>query len=91
MARKSLDWRRETFTLSPPRSRVRRQPPGAGSIFSMKSILRICCRLARQRRRGVVLLANFLWQPLDAGTIAMGVKLIDPDFRGADFNLLYPH
>jgi CubicO group peptidase (beta-lactamase class C family) len=45
----------------------------------------------RQRRRGVVLLANFLWLPLDAGTIGMGVRLIDPDFRGADFNLLYPH
>jgi CubicO group peptidase (beta-lactamase class C family) len=45
----------------------------------------------RQSRRGVVLLANFLWQPLDAGTIGMGVKLVDADFRGADFNLLYPH
>lgn len=45
----------------------------------------------KQRRRGVVLLGNFLWQPLDAGTIGMGVKLIAPDFPGADFNLLYPH
>jgi hypothetical protein len=45
----------------------------------------------RQRRRGVVLLSNFLWRPLDAGTIGMGVKMIDPDFRGADFDLLYPH
>jgi CubicO group peptidase (beta-lactamase class C family) len=44
-----------------------------------------------QRRRGVVLLSNFLWQPLDAGTIAIGVKLVDPSFPGADFNLLYPH
>jgi hypothetical protein len=38
-----------------------------------------------------VLLANFLWRPIDAGTIAMGVKMIDPEFPGTDFNLLYPH
>jgi D-alanyl-D-alanine-carboxypeptidase/D-alanyl-D-alanine-endopeptidase len=46
---------------------------------------------SKQRRRGVVLLANFLWQPLDAGTITLGVKLIKPDFREVDFNALYPH
>jgi CubicO group peptidase (beta-lactamase class C family) len=46
---------------------------------------------SRQRRRGVVLLANFLWRPIDAGTIGMGVKMIDPGFPGTDFNLLYPH
>ena len=46
---------------------------------------------SRQRRRGVMLLGNFLWQPIDAGTIGMGVKMIDPDFPGTDFNLLYPH
>jgi CubicO group peptidase (beta-lactamase class C family) len=45
---------------------------------------------SRQKRRGVVLLANFLWRPIDAGTIAMGVKMIDPEFPGTDFNLLYP-
>jgi CubicO group peptidase (beta-lactamase class C family) len=46
---------------------------------------------APQRRRGAVLLANFLWQPIDAGIIAMGVKLISPDFQPVDFNVLYPH
>jgi serine-type D-Ala-D-Ala carboxypeptidase/endopeptidase len=46
---------------------------------------------SQRRRRGAVLLGNFLWQPLDAGTISMGVKLIEPEFPGADFNALYPH
>lgn len=46
---------------------------------------------APKRRRGVVLLANFLWQPIDAAIIAMGVKLISPDFQPVDFNVLYPH
>jgi CubicO group peptidase (beta-lactamase class C family) len=46
---------------------------------------------SQRRRRGVVLLGNFLWQPLDAGTIALGIKLIEPEFPGADFNALYPH
>ncbi len=46
---------------------------------------------SKMRRRGAVLLANFLWQPLDAGTISMGVKLINPDFAPVDFNALYPH
>jgi CubicO group peptidase (beta-lactamase class C family) len=46
---------------------------------------------SRRKRKGAVLLANFLWQPIDAGTISMGVKLIEPDFPGADFNALYPH
>jgi len=44
-----------------------------------------------QRRRGAVLLSNFLWQPIDAGTIAMGVKLINPDFPPVDFGALYLH
>ena len=70
--------------------------PGAeGGEIVWKSGLSMGCNTfigySKQRRRGVVLLANFLWQPLDAGTIAMGVKLVDPDFPGADFNLLYPH
>lgn len=46
---------------------------------------------SQRRRRGAVLLGNFLWQPLDAGTISLGVKLIEPEFEGADFDLLYPH
>lgn len=46
---------------------------------------------SQRKRRGAVLLGNFLWQPLDAGTICLGVKLIAPDFRAPDFNLLYPH
>lgn len=44
---------------------------------------------SQRRRRGAVLLGNFLWQPLDAGTISVGVKLIEPGFPGADFNVLY--
>jgi serine-type D-Ala-D-Ala carboxypeptidase/endopeptidase len=42
-----------------------------------------------KRRRGAVLLANFLWQPIDAGTINMGIKMIDPDFPTVDFHALY--
>ena len=40
-------------------------------------------------RRGAVLLSNFLWQPIDAGTINMGIKMIDPDFPTVDFHALY--
>jgi serine-type D-Ala-D-Ala carboxypeptidase/endopeptidase len=43
------------------------------------------------KRRGAVLMGNFLWQPLDAGTISLGIKLIEPDFQAPDFNALYPH
>jgi len=46
---------------------------------------------SQRKRRGVVLLGNFLWQPLDAGTIALGNKLIEPTFQAPDFNALYPH
>lgn len=46
---------------------------------------------SQRMRRGAVLLANFLWQPIDAGTISLGNKLIEPSFQGADFNTLYPH
>jgi len=46
---------------------------------------------APRRRRGVVLLANFLSRPIDAGLIAMGVKLVSPDFAPVDFDALYPH
>jgi CubicO group peptidase (beta-lactamase class C family) len=42
-----------------------------------------------KRRRGAVLLSNFLWQPIDAGTINMGIKLIEPDFHTVDFHALY--
>jgi serine-type D-Ala-D-Ala carboxypeptidase/endopeptidase len=41
-----------------------------------------------QRRRGALLLSNFLWQPLDVGTINMGMKMIRPDFQPVDFHLL---
>jgi D-alanyl-D-alanine-carboxypeptidase/D-alanyl-D-alanine-endopeptidase len=40
-------------------------------------------------RRGAVLLSNFLWQPIDTGTINMGIKLINPDFHPVDFYVLY--
>jgi serine-type D-Ala-D-Ala carboxypeptidase/endopeptidase len=46
---------------------------------------------SQRKRRGAVLLGNFLWQPLDAGTISLGVKLIKPDFQVPDFDALYPH
>jgi len=46
---------------------------------------------SQRTRRGAVLLANFLWQPIDAGTISLGIKLIKPDFHSPDFNALYPH
>jgi hypothetical protein len=36
-------------------------------------------------------MGNFLWQPLDAGTISLGIKLIKPEFAGADFDALYSH
>jgi hypothetical protein len=46
---------------------------------------------SQRMRRGAVLLGNFLWQPLDAGTISLGVRLIKPDLQVPDFNALYPH
>jgi serine-type D-Ala-D-Ala carboxypeptidase/endopeptidase len=42
-----------------------------------------------RRRRGAVLLSNFLWQPIDSGTINMGIKMINPDFPPVDFHTLY--
>ena len=44
---------------------------------------------SQRERRGAILLGNFLWQPLDAGTISLGVRLIKPGFPGADFDALY--
>jgi hypothetical protein len=44
-----------------------------------------------QNHRGALVLSNFLWQPIDTGTISMGVKMIKPDFHPVDFNGLYPH
>ena len=43
-----------------------------------------------QRHRAVVLLSNFLWRPIDAGTIELGIRMIKPDFQSVDFNKLYP-
>jgi CubicO group peptidase (beta-lactamase class C family) len=42
-----------------------------------------------KRRRGALLLSNFLWQPIDAGTINMGIKMINPEFHSVDFHALY--
>jgi CubicO group peptidase (beta-lactamase class C family) len=42
-----------------------------------------------KRRHGAVLLSNFLWQPIDAGTINMGIKMINPDFPTVDFHAIY--
>ena len=33
-----------------------------------------------ERRRGALVLSNFLWRPIDSGTINIGMKMIDPDF-----------
>lgn len=40
-------------------------------------------------RRGAIVLSNFVWQPLDVGTTAMGMKFINPDFDPGDLTLLY--
>ena len=42
-----------------------------------------------KRRRGLVLLSNFLWRPIDEGTINMGIKIINPNFHWVDFHALY--
>jgi serine-type D-Ala-D-Ala carboxypeptidase/endopeptidase len=42
-----------------------------------------------QRRRGALALSNFVWQPLDVGTTAMGMKLISPGFDPGDLKSLY--
>jgi CubicO group peptidase (beta-lactamase class C family) len=39
--------------------------------------------------RGALVFSNFLWQPLDQGTIDLGVRLINPDFELGDSGLLY--
>ena len=41
-----------------------------------------------RRRRGAILLSNFLWRPLDTGTINLGMQLIAPDFNPRDFGAL---
>ena len=42
-----------------------------------------------QTRRGALILSNFVWQPLDVGTTAMGMKLISPGFEPGDVKSLY--
>ncbi len=42
-----------------------------------------------KKRRAAVLLSNFLWQPIDEGTINMGIKMINPEFLPVDFHALY--
>ena len=44
-----------------------------------------------QRRRGAIVLANFIWRPIDSGTINIRMKMIKPDFQPVEFNALYPH
>ncbi len=45
---------------------------------------------SRQKARGVILLSNFIWRPIDVGTITMGMQWIKPDFHRVDFGALYP-
>jgi CubicO group peptidase (beta-lactamase class C family) len=40
-------------------------------------------------RRGAIVLSNFLWQPIDVGTIDVGMKLINPNFVHGNLDLLY--
>ncbi len=42
-----------------------------------------------RRRRGALVLSNFLWDPIDEGTIDIGMKLINSDFHPGDVNALY--
>jgi len=42
-----------------------------------------------KRRCGALILSNFVWQPLDVGTTAMGMKLISPKFDPGDLQSLY--
>jgi serine-type D-Ala-D-Ala carboxypeptidase/endopeptidase len=42
-----------------------------------------------QRRRGALVLSNFVWQPLDVGTTAMGMNLIRPGFDPGDLKSIY--
>jgi len=42
-----------------------------------------------RRRRGALVLSNFLWDPIDAGTIELGMKLISPGFHPDDLDSLY--
>lgn len=39
--------------------------------------------------RGAVVLTNFIWLPIDTGTIMIGMKMIKPDFQTTDFFPLY--
>ncbi len=41
-----------------------------------------------RRQRGAILLSNFLWRPLDTGTINLGLKLIDAALPPQDFGAL---
>jgi serine-type D-Ala-D-Ala carboxypeptidase/endopeptidase len=42
-----------------------------------------------KRRCGALVLSNFVWQPLDVGTTAMGMKLISSSFDPGDLRSLY--
>jgi hypothetical protein len=42
-----------------------------------------------KKRRGALVLSNFLWRPIDDGAINIGMKLINPDLHAGDFNALY--
>lgn len=42
-----------------------------------------------RRRRGAFILLNFLWEPLDIGTTAKALKMINPAFDAGDLSALY--
>jgi CubicO group peptidase (beta-lactamase class C family) len=53
-----------------------------------------CVAYSTRSRRGSLVISNFLWRsvangPIDAGTIEMSMKLINPDFVPGDFAALY--
>jgi CubicO group peptidase (beta-lactamase class C family) len=44
---------------------------------------------SKRNRRGAIVLSNFVWRPIDQGTINLGMKLIDPDHQSIDFTAFY--
>jgi D-alanyl-D-alanine-carboxypeptidase/D-alanyl-D-alanine-endopeptidase len=44
---------------------------------------------SKRQRRGAIVLSNFLWRPLDQGTINLGMKLINSDHKPIDFTAFY--
>ena len=52
-----------------------------------------CAAFSTRRRRGAVVLSNFLWRaegaPADAGLVSIAMSLINPQFQPGDIKALY--